>query len=68
MNKKVKSLFSVYCFVDHFIFLFFFLLGVVLSISLKKSLKAPKGVIKTRRRKDGDYNDKRWSRKHYTEN
>jgi hypothetical protein len=64
-----KSLFSVYCFVDHFRLLVpFFHLVVVLSISLNEQFEDTKGVVKTRKWKNGHYNDKQWSRKHYTEN
>ena len=64
-----KSLFSVYCFVDHFRLLVpFFHLVFVLSISLKEQFEDTKGVVKTRKWKNGHYNDKQWSRKHYTEN
>jgi hypothetical protein len=45
-----KSLFSVYCLVDHFRLLFpFFHLVVVLSISLKEQFEDTKGVVKTRK-------------------
>jgi hypothetical protein len=51
-----KSLFSVYCFVDHFRLLVpFFHLVVVLSISLKEQFEVTKGVVKTRKWKDGHY-------------
>jgi hypothetical protein len=46
----------------------FFHLVVVLSISLKEQFEDTKGVVKTRKWKNGHYNDKQWSRKHYTEN
>jgi hypothetical protein len=63
-----KSLFSVYCFVDHFRLLVPFFIWSLCCLSLlKNSLKTPKGV-KTRKWKNGHYNDKQWSRKHYTEN
>ena len=63
-----KSLFSVYCFVNHFRLLVpFFHLVVVLSISLKEQFEDTKGVVKTRKWKKGHYNDKQWSMKHYTE-
>ena len=35
---------------------------------LKNSLKTTKGVVKTGKWKNGHYNDKQWSMKHYTEN
>ena len=54
-----KSLFSVYCFVDHFRLLVpFFYLVVVLSISLKEQFEGTKGVVSTRKWKDGHYNEK----------
>jgi hypothetical protein len=71
-NKKellFKSLFSVYCFVDHFRLLVpVFHLVVVLSISLKEQFEDTKGVVKTRKWRNRHYNDKQWSMKHYTEN
>jgi hypothetical protein len=64
-----KSLFSAYCFVDHFRLLVSFFIWSLCCLSLlKNSFKTPKGVAKTRKWKDGHYNDKQWSRKHYTEN
>jgi len=64
-----KSLFSVYCFVDHFrVLVTFFHLVVVLSISLKEQFEDTKGVVKTRKLMNGHYNDKHWSMKLYTEN
>ena len=51
-----------------FVFLSLFQLVVVLSISLKEQFEDIKGVVKTRKWKNGHYNDKQLSMKHYTAN